>query len=214
MNLFVNYYIDPNEERQKEIDVCLLNNLNNPEIEKVYIFGEYRNMPYNDNFPNHYKIVPLACNGRPTFKDFFAAINQSTGAHDINIIANSDIYLSRVLWPVLPTHHQCFALTRWDILPDGSEKFYNNSGSQDTWVFRGPIKQVKGADYTQGVAGCDNKIAWDLERAGYRVSNPSLTIKTYHLHNSGVRHYDKKEPGKKDIYRLPPPRKNVLITKL
>lgn len=214
MNLFINYYIDPNPERQKEIDLCLINNLNNPEIERVYIFGEFRNMPYNGNFPNHYKIIPLPCNGRPTFQNFFSAINLHTGADDINIIVNSDIYVSLVLWPVFPTRYQCFALTRWDILPDGSEKFYNSSDSQDTWVFRGPIKQVKGADYTQGVAGCDNKIAWELQRAGYQVLNPSLTIKTYHLHNSGIRHYDKIQPGQTDIFRLPRPRIRVEITKL
>lgn len=215
MNLFVNYYIDPNEERQKEIDLCLKINLDNDIIKRIYVFLD-NGTGFGSRF-QHEKIYIIPFVGRPAFKYFFKAINlylELDGMSDISVVANSDIYLPSEPWPILPKHNECFALTRWDILPDGSEKFYNNSGSQDTWVFRGPIKQVKGADYTQGVAGCDNKIAWDLERAGYRVSNPSLTIKTYHLHNSGVRHYDKKEPGKKDIYRLPPPRKNVSITKL
>lgn len=210
MNLFINYYSDPDEKRYQELETCLLNNFSNILIKNLFLITDLLvQLPGRQG-----KLIIIPHKGRPTFKDYFNFINNNTYFDEINILANSDIYFPSEPWPILPNHNQCFALTRWDILPDGSEKFYNNSGSQDTWVFRGPIKQVKGADYTQGVAGCDNKIAWDLERAGYRVSNPSLTIKTYHLHNSGVRYYDKIEPGKRDIFRLPPPRKNVLISKL
>jgi len=64
---------------------------------------------------------------------------------------------------------------------------------------------VEGANFTQGVPGCDNKIAYLLQEAGYVVTNPSTTIKTYHLHLSGIRHYNAK-------YRVPRPRINVPIT--
>lgn len=206
MNLFVNYYIDPNEERQKEITTCLYHNLMNKAITMVYAFAKKEDQAFQDD-----NLFWVDHAGRPTFKDFFALINSVTNGNDINVIANSDIFFA---WEEInANHNQCFALTRWDILPDGSEKFYNNPGSQDTWVFRGPIKQVKGGDYTQGVAGCDNKIAWDLEQAGYKVSNPSKTIKTYHLHNTEVWHY-KKHKNDSNIFRLPHPRKNVQITSL
>lgn len=50
------------------------------------------------------------------------------------------------------------------------------------------------------VHNCDNAIADRLYRAGYEVLNPSKTIKTYHLHQSGVRHYNTE-------YKVPQPYK-------
>lgn len=156
--------------------------------------------------------------GRPTFKDFFNAINKVTEPTDINIIANSDIYFEYINSDnfIRLTHNDCLALSRWDVQPDGSAVHYNNSGSQDTWIFRGAIKMVEGANFTQGIPGCENKLAYLLQQAGYTVTNPSLSIKTYHLHNSGIRYYDKDSKGRqlpnRRIYRLPHPRTNVPIT--
>lgn len=189
MNLFINTYTDKNEERNNELIKCLeLNKLNNPSF-------------------NIYELT-----GRPTFKDFFNIINSVTLPTDINIIINSDIYLPEG-FNVNPEANDCFALSRWDVQPDGSAIHYNNSGSQDTWIFRGAIKMVEGANFFLGVPGCDNKIAYLLQQAGYRVTNPSLSIKTYHLHLSGIRYYDKPKKGV-GIYRLPKPRVNVQITSL
>jgi len=42
-------------------------------------------------------------------------------------------------------------------------------------------------DYFIGCVGCDNRIAWEFEQAGYQVSNPSKTIRCHHLHASGIR---------------------------
>lgn len=40
------------------------------------------------------------------------------------------------------------------------------------------------------VHNCDNRIAYEIKKAGYNISNPSRTIHTWHLHNSGVRGYN------------------------
>lgn len=178
MNLFVNTYIDPNEERNKELIECLrLNKINNPS----------------------FCIYELQ--GRPTFKDFFNCINSVTLPTDINIIINSDIYLPEG-FNVNPEPDDCFALSRYDIQPDGSAIHYPNPSSQDTWIFRGAIRMVENCSFVLGVPGCDNKIAYQLRQAGYKVTNPSLSIKTYHLHLSNVRRLAKRG-GK--IFRLPKP---------
>lgn len=192
MNLFVNTYTDADPERNQELQDCLSINKQHPML-TVYELS-----------------------GRPTYNDFFTYINGVTQPEEINIIINSDIYFKDLGYNQFTNldFNSCYALTRWEILEDGAEQFYNNSGSQDAWIFRGKIKPVKGADFTQGVAGCDNKIAYLLEQAGYKVTNPSLSIKTYHLHKSDVRHYNKIPPGQKDIYRLPRPRVNVKISTL
>jgi len=189
MNLFINTYTDKDPIRNAELQKCL-------EINKSLGWG----------------ICEIS--GRPTFKDMFNAINENTDSHDINIIANSDIYFDKDFDCSMIKYNECYALSRWDVQPDGSAIHYNNSGSQDTWIFRGAIRMVESANFTQGVAGCDNKIAYLLKEAGYKVSNPSLNIKTYHLHLSGIRYYDKKRPGQRDIYRLPRPHMNVHPTAL
>lgn len=185
MNLFINSYTDNNPERNAELLTCLQKNMD----------------------CIHLDIHALS--GRPTYQDYFNAINKVTGPNDLNIIANSDIYFKDLSYDQFNSlgYNDCYALSRWDVLPDGSEVHYKNSGSQDTWIFRGPVKPFEGANFTQGVAGCDNKIAYLLQQAGYTVANPSTKIKTYHLHNSGIRHYNKGV-----IYRLPRPRINVPIT--
>jgi len=60
--------------------------------------------------------------------------------------------------------------------------------------------QIEGADFTLGIAGCDNKIAHLLNKH-YTLKNPSLSIKTYHLHNTNIRNYI----NFSHVERLPPP---------
>lgn len=186
IRLYVNIYEDSNHARDAELKKCIELN-----FEKALF----------DDITQLY--------GRPTYNDFFHVINETTGPNDINIIANSDIFFEELPleWFKDLTFDKAYALTRWDYLNDGRKVFYNNSGSQDVWIFRGPVKPVEGADFTMGLPGCENKLAYLMTVAGYEVSNPSLTIKAYHLHNSGIRHYTTAD-------RLPKPRINVQITAL
>jgi hypothetical protein len=59
-----------------------------------------------------------------------------------------------------------------------------------------------------GVAGCDNRLAYELEQAGFIVINPSLSIKTYHLHLTNIRN-NINEVGQ-NIIIIPPPYKMVI----
>lgn len=192
INLFVNYYVDKNDERDKELKTCMDRNLWCESINKIFVIGE----PWT-----HENTFNIPFSTRPTFRDFFNIINRFTQPNDINIIANSDIYFNE-LSEINIGHNDCYALSRWDIQPDGSAIHYNNPSSQDTWIFRGAIKMVENCSFMLGVPGCDNKIAYQLQQAGYRVTNPSLSIKTYHLHLSNVRRLEKRG-GK--IFRLPRP---------
>ena len=60
-----------------------------------------------------------------------------------------------------------------------------------------------------GKAGCDNRLAHDLQEAGYLTTNPSKTIQTFHLHRVNFRSY-LVDPtgiarGGNKIERIPPP---------
>ena len=50
------------------------------------------------------------------------------------------------------------------------------------------MKPVDGS-YCLGRPGCDNRIAFEFNKAGYRLSNPSKTIQAIHLHTVNIRSY-------------------------
>lgn len=167
IRLFYNYYEDKHPLRKREIDECLKKNQANPLITTIV----------------------LASPGKPTYDYFFEQINKVTGPDDINIICNSDIFFDETIELANRIKHkQLFALSRWDYLHPWRITFFDRADSQDTWIVRGKIENVFG-NFTLGTRGCDNRIAHEFHTAGYEVLNPSKTIKTYHLHNSGIRNY-------------------------
>lgn len=168
IRLFYNYYEDKNPLRKREIDMCLQRNLNNKLITTVICESP----------------------GKPSYKFFFDQINKITTPDDINIICNSDIFLDSTISLALNMKkNQVYALSRWDWLGnDALTRFFDRADSQDTWIVKGKVENVFG-DFTLGIRGCDNRIAYEFNKAGYQVSNPSKSIKTYHVHNSGIRNY-------------------------
>lgn len=68
----------------------------------------------------------------------------------------------------------------------------NHRGSQDLWAFRGGshIRDLRGVDVPLGIPGCDHRIAWALNQRTETL-NPSLSIRTYHVHKSNFRTYTK-----------------------
>jgi hypothetical protein len=78
-----------------------------------------------------------------------------------------------------------FALTRHDVQEDGSIKLVDSGfahGCQDAWIFSAPLPLDKiFARFSLGAPGCDNRIAYELISAGYKVTNPSIKIVARHL---------------------------------
>jgi len=146
--------------------------------------------------------------GRPTFSEMFRMCKPDR----VNCIANSDIYFRRdniaLLTLAEPTPLNAYALSRWDVAPDGSISLWDHLDSQDTWIVYGGPHEVD-APFPMGVPGCDNALLYALQVAGFKVSNPSKTIRTYHLHNTAHRSYLSDEAGQgrggKKMYRIPPP---------
>lgn len=202
MNLFINLYKDKNPARQEELDRCLSANLRNPLIERIYcIIDEEYNVPNNADK----KLVFWLYRRRPSYKHFFAVINDYSEEHEVNCIANSDIYFDEEGIKLIEGNilkDECYALTRWDVLKDGSIKHFNRADSQDVWGFKGKVRHIPSCHIHLGTPGCDNAIAHRLENAGYKILNPSKDIRTFHLHNSGIRNYTSKD-------RVPPPYKLI-----
>lgn len=205
IRLFTAYYTDPVKKRCKELKRCLRNNLDNPLIDEVHVIVESEaardSLSAARLFVHHYSV-------RPTFDIFFELANMnSPSPDDITIICNSDIYFNDTLELVHKIQpHEAFALSRWDITGGDkhrpSVRHFNTWDSQDAWIFRGRIRPVN-APFKQGIAGCDNRLAAELERAGYTVRNPSISIMAIHLHLSGDS--TRKWQGREEV--VPPPYK-------
>jgi hypothetical protein len=131
---------------------------------------------------------------RPRYKDFFDWINEVAAPTDFSIIANTDICFDeslQLLPRMLADSRLVLALSRWDVSADQRVEIFDRGDSQDSWIFRGPVGAV-GGDFPLGVYDCDNKIAWELQQAGYRVLNPAFGLRSYHHHQSGYRSYEVK----------------------
>lgn len=135
VNLFINPYTDSRPERQKELTYS----------QRINAANEYITMIYE---------LP----GRATYRDFFDKINTVSGPRDINIIANLDIFFDETLKLAEALRpHEVFALSRWDVTSENpfNIKRYEEPGSQDVWMFRGPItRQIKYCDFPIGKMGC------------------------------------------------------------
>ena len=195
--LYTSFYNDKNPVRQNELSTCMQNNIQNEFIDKIYVVIEE---PI-ENFPILFneKVVAIPSDKRPTYQFFFDLINSNCTGNDISIIANTDIYFDESIkgFDVINFTNACLALSRWDLLSNGSIKFYDHKDSQDTWIFKGKVRPIEYADFNLGKRGCDNRIAYELNKAGYAVYNPSRTIRTIHSHNSNVRNYP--APGIDDV---------------
>jgi hypothetical protein len=191
IHLLVNPYTSPDPARNAELEECLARNKANPLL-KVHELSTVPDRPRR-------------------FSEFFAIASLipeewGDGRDAVVIIANADIYFdeSVVLAETIPAS-EAWALSRWDVLPEGLVLHDNQGMSQDAWVLRAPFAWIRsewvwlGGCFHMGVPGCDNRLAYELDCAGYLVRNPARQVKAYHLHQSGVRNYDSKTP------RVPPP---------
>lgn len=165
--LFTNIYTPTDERRQREISSCLRLNAR----------------------AGFDAVIPMT--GRPTFRDMFTFANLVIEPDDVAIFANADIYFDRLALARTRRvrSNECFALTRYDI-HQGKPLFHASPRSQDVWAFRGRIRIPQSIDFPMGHRGCDNRLAHELQAAGYKVRNPSLTIRTFHLHETGIRAAD------------------------
>lgn len=202
VNLFTTYFDAKNPVRQNELLACLQKNLDNPVVTTVHALSE---IPVTVTHP---KLTVINLPARPTMKQVVDYANTIATPEAINVMVNSDIYTNTTLSKVfdLSLTGQVLCLSRWDQKRNGTLKHFNFDYSQDTWIWQGALR-MKGGAYYFGIPGCDNKFAYEVRQSGYGVSNPSLSITTIHLHNSGIRGYTQKE-------RVPDPYLNVPICDL
>ena len=193
MVLLIEYFKSKNAKRYEEYLKCIKNNIDSGIFDKIVVFAEDNTFPFVSNIVKIERV-----NKRPTYKNIFNYCNSNFEENEICVISNTDIYFDKTINYVNVDNltNRFICLTRYDVLPNGGVSFFNQNGistlSQDTWIFKTPIK-INGGGYLMGKPGCDNKIALEALNSGYIVNNPSLAIKTYHIHNTGYRTYNRND---------------------
>jgi hypothetical protein len=161
--------------------------------------------------------------GRPTFTQLLTLCKPD----HTNIILNSDCYfdaegvaLIRAWGEAQSTtteQRQILALSRWDVMEDGTAKHWMHVDSQDCWIIHGGPLDIN-IPWPLGFPGIDNRVAHELHEAGFNVRNPSLTIKCYHRHLISWRSYLSEENSRPRMPRaidpVPPPYRRLSISTL
>jgi hypothetical protein len=205
MKLFLHYFKHRNDIRRKEITYCVKHNINNKNFDKIYLLME--NSSDKEDWMIKDNVVIVNVNNRMNFRDIFEYSN-GVDNDDINMICNLDIFtddtISKLKEHNIDNHF--ITLTRWNI--DIKTKQANHFGincSQDFWIWKGKVDLNKfDLNYSLGLAGCDNAICGEFHEAGYKVINPSLDLKSYHLHQETKRDYTDDDVVRKRLYLLYP----------
>ena len=197
-------------DRMAEITKCLVNNLLCPFVDKTVLLTE-EDMSAHIPKPSPEKVLQEIVKKRLTYAMVIKWIKEKAPPNTICVFANSDIYLD-ITWSAVwstKLEGRFLSLLRYEAVEgvpnDQHILFGPRPDSQDTWaILSDSVKEktwkYEDLDFPFGKAGCDNAINMEMLRAGFLVVNPSLTIKTHHVHESPLRTYDKTDIVDKNMY--------------
>ena len=203
INLFTTYFKSESENRQKELDYCLTQNLINPYINQINTFLDQNTRssdfyhffedPENHLYINKLNFIKI--DRIPTYKDW---IEHSIKSNAISIFTNADIYFDdsiNKVYKYLEKPNRLICLSRYEDLDEYIVPHENPYWSQDSWVIDfsqdHDFNFIKKLDVPTGKYRCDNKVAYIFSVYGWDLYNPCSEIKSYHKHRSKIRTYDK-----------------------
>jgi hypothetical protein len=205
--LLQQYYESTQLKRAKELRTCLEENLKNPFIDRIILLNEKE---YIDSLPQNDKLKEVVIGHRLTYADVVEYIQQHVPNDRLVCFANSDIVLDgswRQLW-ALQMKNVFLSLLRYEAPTTADEEpalFGPRPDSQDTWVVHSNSIKDRNWDLTPlqfefGTAGCDNAINVEFLRKKFLIANPALSLKTLHIHGSGIRTYNAANVVEKPVF--------------
>ncbi len=192
-NLITSYYLVDNEERQNELNQCLILNAKNKFIKSIFLLND---KIHDINFiESDYKqkIVQLIVNDdnkKRLHYDFAVNFINNYLYGEMCVLSNSDIYFDNTLnfLTNIDFTNQFIALSRY------TDGVVSPPVSQDSWIFKSPLNiDLQKIKFKFGVPGCDNVFANIVSNSGYNVTNPCKTLISHHLHNSNYRTYNEEQ---------------------
>jgi len=199
INLYISYYKDKHELRYQELDLCLKLNCKNKLFSKIIIINETEQLiDFIDNLDE--RITIINNKKRQTYYDFFKISNIYSDTDTINILCNSDIVIGENFDKINLENNEVYLLERYEI-NNLLNKYCLNFNGSDTWIWKGLFDiNLDIGKYYMGIPYCDFKLAADFYKNKYKLKNPVLDLKTYHIHLSGARNFTENDKVKSDIY--------------
>lgn len=195
-NLVFSLYNEANISRSIELLYCFKENLSIESIRYYHILLEkstetqyfIKDVVYfliNNN--SNIKVYDIEC--RPTYNYIFDFVNNNIDG--TIILTNSDIVFDNSL-DILKhlKDEQFISLTRYNLVNGNSEliSFEHNGNvnilSQDTWIFKSPMKYKLNNVMSLGTFFCDSYMNYVLSQSQYKCFNLYNDIITYHIQNS------------------------------
>lgn len=212
--LIQQYFKPEKPKRERELKKCLQKNMNNPFIDRIILLNEEEfSFEWLDG--DQSKLKQVVIGNRLTYGDIIKWIQeniQHVNSTSVPIIGftNADIYFDmslKHLWEI-NMKDKFLSLLRYEESadPDTKAELYGpRPDSQDTWIVdsESVCKREWKLDELQfkfGQPGCDNAINMYFLRQKFIVANPCLNIKTYHVHQSGLRNYTNADIIDKPFY--------------
>lgn len=205
INLYIQYFKHKNKSRENELKFCTKHNINDKNIDNIYLFLE--NLNDKEDWMINPKVNIVDYNKRMTFRDFIEFSNKIDN-DDIHILCNLDIFFDDTILKLKEhnIYNHLITLTRWNIdVKTKQARHFGVNCSQDFWSWIGKVDLTKlDLNYFIGQVGCDNAVCGEFHEAGWKVINPSLDLKTYHLHEETKREYTDDDVVRKRLYLLYP----------
>jgi hypothetical protein len=216
MILLTGTYIHRSEERMAEYIGALKENLKCSHLEEIHLFiedpveGYWRavtdpspnrrsSLQVLDEILKHPKVKVKEHGRRALYQEYFAYAN-ALGSGKTVILSNADIWFDDTLWKMslIDLANTFVLLAKWD-----GHMMVSPADSQDSWVFKTPLRPFL-SDWTLGVPGCENRIAYEAKNAGYTMLNPSWSIRAHHSHASNIRTWTHADRLKGEFFTLQP----------
>lgn len=200
INLFQQFYINNNDERQNEIRKTLLYNCNNNFIDNIYLLNE-RIYTDEELGVKSNKIKQIVIGKRLTYSDIINFVNYNN-IYGYIVISNADIFFDKTISNIqrceLIKNKKIYCLNRFNFNSENlSQLDIDLSGRpdcQDVWIYHSKFNNILFNkdifDIELGTPGCDNKIIYLFKILGFNCYNEPEIIKSYHFHKILVRNYD------------------------
>ena len=188
LNVIIQFYNTPDNDRMHEIIKAVLINLNNPYVAKVYNLCENESDTVPKEISTHRKYKKEILNKWYTFKDVFDFCNKNLNDKYCCLI-NLDIALdNEVKWDNIKSDLDksiVYALSRHEYIDKKMDSTFEklfHCHTQDAWLFKAPV-MVKNCNLEVGLLGSDNVIAHRFKESGYKLFNKAREYKIYHIDN-------------------------------
>jgi hypothetical protein len=206
--IFTQFFKHKDNKRFAEIKECLSRNCASSYIDKIVLINEKSFLNEYTSMKGSNKIKEIIIGKRLTYADFLKYVQEQVPNNVFTILCNADIYFGDSLLDLhrVNMNDKMLGLLRWDVGPNGDSKIFGpRADSQDTWIFLSDSIKERKWDFSKfnfqlGQPGCDNAFAGHILRQRFLISNPAITFKTFHLHNTNIRNYDKKDYIRADVY--------------